>query len=85
MLSDHLPTVEAFKQVRDLGAKFALLGVNEDIGPRANCGRGGAAKTFDPVLKQLLNLQSNSFLNGSEIVVVGSIDVIAEHPQGSRQ
>lgn len=78
VLAGQLSLIESLKQVKGLGARFALLGINEDIGPRANCGRGGAGWTFEPVLNQLIHLQSNSFLNGSEIVVVGTIDVIAE-------
>lgn len=33
---------ESLKAAVEKGAKFAILGVPEDIGPRANYGRGGA-------------------------------------------
>ncbi|WP_394130191.1 formimidoylglutamase [Shewanella maritima] len=57
------------------GAKFALIGIAEDVGPRANLGRGGANIAFNAFLSQWLNLQSNRFLNGNECVVIGEVSL----------
>ncbi|MGL5391505.1 MAG: formimidoylglutamase [Shewanella sp.] len=55
------------------GARFAILGVGEDIGPRANFGRAGATNAFRAAMGQWLNLQSNRFLSGTECLVLGEI------------
>ena len=36
-------------------AAFVLIGIPEDIGPRANCGRGGADSAWLPFLGKFLN------------------------------
>jgi formiminoglutamase len=58
-------------------AKYVLLGIPEDIGVRANYGRGGAYSAWNPVLSTLLNVQSNQYLSGDEILVLGHIDASA--------
>lgn len=55
--------------------KFVLLGIPEDIGVRANLGRGGAHTAWKPALDSFLNQQSNLFLNGKECCVLGHIFV----------
>ena len=55
------------------GVRFVILGIGEDIGPRANLGRGGATDAFDSAMAQFLNLQSNRFLSGNECLVLGQI------------
>ena len=54
--------------------EFVLFGIKEDIGIRANHGRPGAKETWNEVLKKLLNIQNNEFLNGSNILVLGHLD-----------
>lgn len=53
-------------------ARFVLVGIPEDIGVRANYGKPGAAGFFDAFM-QFLNVQSNQFLNGNELVIAGHI------------
>ena len=55
------------------GAKFVLLGIPEDIGPRANLGRGGADTGWDAFLSRFCNLQQNGFIKGEEIALLGHI------------
>lgn len=55
-------------------ASFVLLGLPEDIGVRANFGRGGAYSAWEPALNNVLNIQSNSFLKGDELLVLGHVD-----------
>ena len=55
-------------------AKFVLIGLPEDIGVRANFGRGGAHTAWQPALSNILNTQSNEFFRGDELLVLGHID-----------
>jgi formiminoglutamase len=55
--------------------EFVLLGIPEDIGVRANYGRGGAHTAWKPALESFINQQSNVFLNGKSICVLGHIFV----------
>ena len=73
LLDDSLSFSNALLKAKANGARFVLLGVGEDIGPRANLGRGGATDAFEPSIKQFINLQSNRFLNGNEIVIAGQV------------
>jgi len=60
-------------EVKTSTSKFVVLGIPEDIGVRANHGRGGAYAAWKPSLDFLLNMQSNQFCNGDEILVLGHI------------
>lgn len=55
--------------------KYVLLGIPEDIGVRANYGRGGAHTAWKPALDSFLSQQSNAFLNGKDICVLGHVFV----------
>ena len=55
--------------------KFVLLGIPEDIGVKANYGRGGAHTAWKPALDSFLSQQSNVFLNGKDICVLGHVYV----------
>lgn len=63
--------------------KYHILGIAEDIGPRANGGFAGAANAFDAFIPRFLALQSNAFLSGEELVVHGVITELPEHEQVS--
>lgn len=52
-------------------SQYVLLGIPEDIGVRANLGIGGAKTAWDASIKAFLNTQSNSFLSGEEILLLG--------------
>jgi len=62
------------KQLRSQGVRFVLLGAGEDTGPRANLGRAGASTAFEACLQSLVNLQSNRFFDGAELLLLGHID-----------
>lgn len=55
-------------------AKYILLGIPEDIGVKANYGTGGADTVWIPFLQAFLNIQSNDFLDGSDILLLGHFD-----------
>jgi formiminoglutamase len=51
--------------------KYVVLGVEEDIGPRANGGLGGAKDAFKAFLTKFLNMQANSFFEIDELLLLG--------------
>lgn len=57
------------------GAKFAIIGIPEDIGPRANCGKGGADKGWANFLPVFLNQQANCFFDWNSCLLIGNVDV----------
>lgn len=58
--------------------KYVLLGIPEDIGVRANHGRPGAASAWDSAIGSIANIQHNRFCKGSQILVLGKLDVSEE-------
>ncbi|RUO63711.1 formimidoylglutamase [Pseudidiomarina insulisalsae] len=64
----------ALQKAREHGAKIALLGVPESIGPRGNLGRGGAETAWPAALKGLCNLQDTRFIASHELLLVGQVE-----------
>ena len=56
-------------------AKYVLLGIPEDVGVRANYGRPGAASAWESTIKSIANIQHNRFCKGSQLIVLGQLDV----------
>ena len=70
-----LPAADSWEQaVGSSSARFVLLGVPEDIGVKGNYGSGGADTAWIPFLQSFLNIQSNDFLSGEEILLLGHFD-----------
>ena len=55
-------------------AEYVLFGIPEDIGVRASEGQGGAETAWIAFLTNFLNIQSNDFLMGSNILLLGHLD-----------
>ncbi len=62
-------------ELKNSDCKFVLLGIPEDIGVKANYGRGGAHTAWKPALESFLNQQSNLFMSGKSVFVLGHIYV----------
>ncbi len=62
------------KSLADTSARFVLFGIPEDIGVKANYGLGGADSAWYPFLKSFLNIQSNDFLQGEDVLLLGHFD-----------
>lgn len=60
--------------VKNLSAQYVVIGIPEDIGVQANYGTGGTSSVWIPFLQSLLNAQSNDFLTGEDIAVIGHFD-----------
>jgi formiminoglutamase len=70
-ISDPNKLEESLKESK---AKFVIFGIPEDIGVRANFGMGGTGTVWQPFLYSFVNIQSNDFLEGSEIMLLGRFD-----------
>ena len=55
-------------------AKYVVLGIPEDIGVKANYGTGGTDTAWLNFLTSFLNIQSNDFLTGDNILMLGHFD-----------
>lgn len=62
------------KAIEETTAKYILFGIPEDIGVKANLGKGGAASAWPSFLDSFLNIQSNNFLPGENIFLAGHFD-----------
>lgn len=74
-LGQTVQSIADLSQLAESTAKFVVLGIPEDIGVRANHGVGGADTAWAPAIKALLNTQSNAFLDGDEILVLGHFEI----------
>jgi formiminoglutamase len=68
---DHSTAEEAIKSSP---ATYVLVGIPEDIGIKANDCTGGADTAWIPFLQSFLNIQSNDFLSGEEVLLLGHFD-----------
>lgn len=66
--------VKCFDDFNDFEGKYVVVGVREDVGPRANLGLAGAKNGFDAFVKRFLNVQSNRFFSGEQVLLYGVID-----------
>ncbi|MFT3934687.1 MAG: formimidoylglutamase [Chitinophagaceae bacterium] len=62
------------QSLRQCTARYVLLGIPEDIGVKANYGLGGTDSVWVPFLSALLNVQSNDFMIGDELLLLGHFD-----------
>lgn len=64
------------KSVKDsFNPKYAIIGIEEDIGPRANYGKSGAVNGWEAFLQIFLNMQDTKYLKGVDMLLVGKIDL----------
>ena len=67
--------VAVYSDLENFTGKYVVLGVKEDVGPRANLGLSGSDAGYACFLKRFLNMQSNSFLSGEEVLLMGEVRV----------
>lgn len=79
---------ELEQTLRQSTAAYVIFGIPEDIGVKANLGLGGSDTAWFPFLNSFLNIQSNDFLDGSDLMILGHFDfshlesVIEENAHG---
>lgn len=57
------------------GVQHCILLIPEDIGPRANFGRAGANKAPQAFLQYFLNMQHNTYMDATKVLLLGEIEV----------
>lgn len=60
--------------ISGLKAGHVVFGIPEDIGVQANYGTGGTSTAWLSFLQSFVNIQSNDFLEGEEIAIIGHFD-----------
>src|SRR5690349_473423 len=60
--------------IENSNCPYILFGIPEDIGIRANMGLGGADTAWNSFLPAFLNIQSNDFFSGDEVLMLGYFD-----------
>ncbi|MCH8536519.1 MAG: formimidoylglutamase [Alkalimonas sp.] len=84
-LSAELPLADALSAIRQQHCKVALLGIPEDIGPRANLGLGGADQGWSAFLSVWLNLQANAFSQPiGPVLLAGHVECADLQQQASK-
>ncbi|MFM7838635.1 MAG: arginase family protein, partial [Chitinophagaceae bacterium] len=77
-LGESLHKATSWEQLEDQLKKsevtYVLFGIAEDIGVRANWGIAGTSTAWSAFWHSFLNLSSNSFLEGTSIVMAGYFD-----------
>lgn len=72
VLADSSKNLE--EAIAETQAKYIIFGVPEDIGVKANLGKGGAGSSWSSFLDSFLNIQSNDFFSGENVFVAGQFD-----------
>src|SRR4051812_22699510 len=71
----HLPDANNLEQsLPQSSAHFVIVGVAEDIGIKGNEEKDGNNAIWQPFLSNFLNIQSNDFFDGSDVLVLGHLD-----------
>ncbi|MBC7904580.1 MAG: formimidoylglutamase [Gemmatimonadaceae bacterium] len=65
---------ELEKSLETSTARYVMFGIPEDLGVKANYGIGGTDSVWLPFLSSFLNVQSNDFITGDEVLVLGHFD-----------
>ena len=60
--------------ISNSSCRYILVGIPEDIGVKANLGKGGADSSWFPFLDAFLNVQSNDFFDGEAVGLAGYFD-----------
>jgi formiminoglutamase len=67
--------VKSYDDFDSFTGKYVVIGMEESVGPQANLGLSGAENGFKSFLSRFLNVQSNRFLEGGEVLVYGVLKV----------
>ncbi len=65
---------EIEQSIKGSAADYVLFGIPEDMGAKGNYGIGGADTLWIPFLQSFLNVQSNDFFDGGELLLLGHFD-----------
>jgi len=63
-----------YESLVNLDVEYVIFGIKDDVGVFANFGKPGTSKTWDVVVKFLLNIQSNQFTKPNKVLLLGHLD-----------
>lgn len=66
------------EDLAEKGVQYIVFGVEESVGPRANCGLAGSENGWKAFLNAFLNIQHNQFMDPRKIGILGSLKYEAE-------
>lgn len=58
--------------------KYIIVGISEDIGPQMNGGFAGSNQGFQSVVQSIQNAQSNPYLSGTDVGILGEFKQTAD-------
>ena len=64
-------TICIYEDLDQFDGKYVVIGVEESVGPQANLGFSGAENGFSAFLSRFLNVQSNRFFSGNDVLLYG--------------
>lgn len=67
-----------YDELKNLDVTHVIIGLPEDIGVFANYGKSGAYKTWNTVIKFLVNIQNNQFTKADKVLILGHLDFSTE-------
>lgn len=77
-VGESIQSLDKFKNletaIQKSDAQYVLLGICEDIGVKANYGIAGTHTAWKAFLAEFLNVQSNDFFTGEDILLAGHFD-----------
>jgi formiminoglutamase len=76
-------TVNSLKELESAPQQYALLGIPEDIGVRANYGKPGASKAWEVALASLCNIQHTDYCQANKVIVLGELDCSLQMDQAA--
>ena len=71
---EALTQVNSFEALEQNKAKYAIIGIPEDIGVQANFGKKGTKNAWEEFLKAFLNIQINPHNQPDNCIILGQID-----------
>ncbi|MBH0042176.1 formimidoylglutamase [Pseudoalteromonas sp. SWXJZ10B] len=88
LLDTQVNLQQALIDAAQFGIRYVLLGICEDIGPKANLGNGGANEAWSAFLKRFLNQPHNQFIATQKVLLLGEVntdDLMAQSSQLDNQ
>jgi len=74
LLDTKVNVQQALIDAAQFGIRYVLLGICEDIGPRANLGNKGAQHAWPAFLKRFLNQPHNQFIATQKVLLLGEVN-----------
>lgn len=72
-LGEAIATLTDLSDLKNESARFVVLGIEEDIGVRANLGKPGADKAWEEFLAAFCNIQHNGLFPTEDVIIGGSL------------